>query len=48
MPGHDTLLLVIAGCVACELENLGCEVLEYCSEVDCSHETSGGQILLDS
>jgi hypothetical protein len=34
--GHDTLLLVVASGVTGELENLGSEVLEDGSEVDCS------------
>jgi hypothetical protein len=36
--GYDTMLLVVTGGIACELENFGCEVLEDCGEVDCSND----------
>ena len=35
MTGDDTLLLVVAGGVASELEDLGSEVLKDRREVDC-------------
>lgn len=34
MTGHNTLLLVVAGSVTSELENLGSKVLENSCEVD--------------
>jgi len=39
MTGDDTSLLVVAGSVASQLENLSCEVLEDGSEVDGSAGT---------
>ena len=35
MTGNNTLLLVIAGCIASKLKDLGSEVLEDGSKVDC-------------
>lgn len=34
MTGDDTLLLVITGGIACQLQDLGCEVLQDSGEVD--------------
>ena len=36
VPRHNTLLLVVTGGVASELENLSCEVLKDCSKIDCA------------
>ena len=40
MTRHNTLLLVIARCVACELKNFGSKVLKDSSEIDCATHTS--------
>ena len=40
MTGNNTLLLVVAGCVARELENLGSKVLKDGSKIDCAIHAS--------
>jgi hypothetical protein len=50
----DALLLVVAGGVACELEDLGSEVLEDCGEVhwgtstDASGVAAGAEVAVDA
>lgn len=41
MPGNDTLLLVVASCIARKLEDLGSKVLEDGSEVNYSMRQKG-------
>jgi hypothetical protein len=41
--GHDTVLLVVTGSVASELENLGSEVFEDSGEVDWKQLEKNGQ-----
>ena len=41
---HDALLLVVAGCVASKLEDLGSKVLEDCGEVDWGSSANAGGV----
>ena len=44
VPRHDPALFVVAGRISCELEDLGCEVLENGGEVDTCTDTNAGSV----